>query len=76
MAIATQRRGLAAVTGLGLAAMTAIPAMAQDVLGDLPVIGKPVDGGMGFQPASSYRLTMCIEIFESIKLLYKHRLII
>ncbi|MBP6678178.1 MAG: cytochrome c oxidase subunit II, partial [Paracoccus sp.] len=53
MAIATQRRGLAAVTGLGLAAMTAIPAMAQDVLGDLPVIGKPVDGGMGFQPASS-----------------------
>ena len=53
MAIATQRRGLAAVTGLGFAAMTAIPAMAQDVLGDLPVIGKPVDGGIGFQPASS-----------------------
>ncbi|MFO1139081.1 MAG: cytochrome c oxidase subunit II [Paracoccus sp. (in: a-proteobacteria)] len=53
MAIATKRRGLAAVTGLGLAAMTAIPAMAQEVLGDLPLIGKPHDGGMGFQPASS-----------------------
>ncbi len=53
MAIATKRRGLAAVTGLGLAAMTAIPAMAQEVLGDLPLIGKPHNGGMGFQPASS-----------------------
>lgn len=53
MAIATMRRGFAAVTGLGLATMTAVPAMAQDVLGDLPVIGKPVNGGMGFQPASS-----------------------
>ena len=53
MAIATKRRGLAMVTGLGFAAMTAIPAMAQEVLGDLPVIGKPVDGAMGFQPASS-----------------------
>jgi len=28
-------------------------AMAQDVLGDLPVIGKPRPGGIGFQPASS-----------------------
>ena len=27
--------------------------MAQDVLGELPVIGKPVNGAMGFQPASS-----------------------
>jgi hypothetical protein len=53
MAIATMRRGLAAVTGLGLAGMVAAPAFAQDVLGDLPVIGKPVNGGMGFQPASS-----------------------
>ncbi len=33
--------------------MTAIPAMAQEVLGDLPLIGKPHNGGMGFQPASS-----------------------
>jgi cytochrome c oxidase subunit 2 len=53
MAIATRRRRLAAVTGLGLAAMAAVPAMAQDVLGELPVIGKPRDGAMGFQPASS-----------------------
>ncbi|MBB1490426.1 cytochrome c oxidase subunit II [Paracoccus sp. MC1862] len=28
-------------------------AMAQDVLGELPVIGKPEPGGIGFQPASS-----------------------
>jgi len=28
-------------------------AMAQDMLGDLPVIGKPEPGGIGFQPASS-----------------------
>ncbi len=27
--------------------------MAQGVLGDLPTIGKPVAGGMGFQPAST-----------------------
>lgn len=53
MAIATMRRALAAVTGLGLAGVMAAPAFAQDVLGDLPVIGKPVDGGMGFQPAAS-----------------------
>lgn len=31
----------------------AAPAMAQDVLGDLPTIGKPVARGMGFQPAST-----------------------
>ena len=53
MAIATMRRGLAAVTGLGLAGMVAAPAFAQDVLGDLPTIGKPHNGGMGFQPAST-----------------------
>lgn len=28
-------------------------AMAQDVLGELPIIGKPQPGGIGFQPASS-----------------------
>ena len=53
MAIATMRRGVAAVTGLGLATVTAMPVLAQDVLGDLPVIGKPVNGAMGFQPPSS-----------------------
>ncbi|WP_245155611.1 cytochrome c oxidase subunit II [Paracoccus ravus] len=53
MAFATMRRTLAAGTGLGLAALAGIPAAAQEVLGDLPVIGKPVNGGMGFQPASS-----------------------
>jgi len=53
MAFATMRRAAAAGTGLGLAALTGIPAVAQEVLGDLPVIGKPHNGGMGFQPASS-----------------------
>lgn len=53
MAIATMRRNLAAVTGLGLSVLSGVPAFAQDVLGDLPVIGKPQNGGMGFQPASS-----------------------
>lgn len=58
MAIATKRRGVAAVMSLGVATMTAVPALAQDVLGDLPVIGKPVNGGMNFQPASSrWRMT-------------------
>ena len=47
---------MAGVTGAGLAAanlLTAGAAMAQDVLGDLPAIGKPVPGGYHFQPASS-----------------------
>ncbi|WP_155095961.1 cytochrome c oxidase subunit II [Paracoccus aestuariivivens] len=53
MAFATMRRVLAAGTGLGLAAVAGLPSAAQEVLGDLPVIGKPHNGGMGFQPASS-----------------------
>ncbi len=53
MAIASMRRALAAMTATGLAAATAVPALAQDVLGDLPIIGTPVDGGMNFQPAAS-----------------------
>lgn len=53
MAIVTMRRAWAAVTGLGLAAVAGAPAWAQDVLGELPVIGKPHARGMGFQPASS-----------------------
>lgn len=53
MAIATMRRRLAAVTGLGLATLAGMPAFAQEVLGELPVIGKPHPKGMGFQPASS-----------------------
>lgn len=42
--------------GLATVALTSIAAsvaMAQDVLGDLPVIGKPTPGGMGFQPAAT-----------------------
>ncbi|SMO62764.1 cytochrome c oxidase subunit II [Paracoccus laeviglucosivorans] len=53
MAIATMRRKFAAVTGLGFAALSGVPAAAQEVLGDLPVIGKPHAKGMGFQPPSS-----------------------
>ena len=34
-----------------LVALTALPAMAQDQLGQLEVVGKPVAGKLGFQPA-------------------------
>ncbi|MBU2957539.1 cytochrome c oxidase subunit II [Paracoccus sp. C2R09] len=53
MAIAMIRRGCAAVAGLASAAALTGAAAAQDVIGDLPVIGRPVDGGMGFQPAAT-----------------------
>lgn len=53
MAFATMRRATVAMTGLGLAALANTSAAAQEVLGELPVIGKPHAGGMGFQPASS-----------------------
>lgn len=36
-----------------LAAFAAPAALAQEVLGDLPVVGKPIPGGMGFQPAAT-----------------------
>ncbi|PWR00775.1 cytochrome c oxidase subunit II [Meridianimarinicoccus roseus] len=42
--------------GLATAALTALAApaaLAQDVLGDLPVVGKPIPGGTGFQPAAT-----------------------
>ena len=41
---------------LGLAAastLTALPAAAQSILGDLPIIGQPQPGGIGFQPAAT-----------------------
>ena len=41
--------GLTALMG-GLAAL---PARAQDALGDLEIVGKPVDGALGFQPAAT-----------------------
>ena len=53
MAKAMIRRAVAAASGLATAGMVASAAMAQDVLGDLPVIGKPHARGMGFQPAST-----------------------
>ncbi|MGZ3215756.1 cytochrome c oxidase subunit II [Paracoccus sp. T5] len=53
MARAMIRRGVAAATGFALAGMLAGTAMAQDVLGDLPTIGKPVPAGTGFQPAAT-----------------------
>ena len=45
-------RVLGASTALA-AVMTAGAAAAQDVLGNLPVIGKPQPGGLNFQPAST-----------------------
>ena len=49
-------RATAALMTAGMAAAnlaTAGTAAAQEMLGDLPIIGKPVAGGIGFQPASS-----------------------
>ena len=51
MANAMIRRAGAAATGFAIAAMLGGAARAQDLLGDLPTIGKPVARGMGFQPA-------------------------
>lgn len=53
MAIAMIRRAAAAASGLAAAGMTAGSALAQDVLGELPVIGKPEPRGVNFQPAAT-----------------------
>ena len=53
MAMTMIRRGYAAVAGLASTAALAGAAAAQDVIGELPVIGRPVDGGTGFQPAAT-----------------------
>lgn len=53
MAIAMIRRAVAAASGLAAAGMTAGSALAQDVLGELPVIGKPEPRGVNFQPAAT-----------------------
>ncbi|WP_374298606.1 cytochrome c oxidase subunit II [Paracoccus sp. (in: a-proteobacteria)] len=53
MAIAMIRRGVAAASGLATAGMMASSALAQDVLGELPVIGKPEPRGVNFQPAAT-----------------------
>lgn len=51
MAKAMIRRAVGAATALATGGMVASAALAQDVLGDLPTIGKPVAKGTGFQPA-------------------------
>lgn len=51
MAIAMMRRAMTAVTAMGLTAAVAVPAFAQDKIGELPIIGQPINKGMGFQPA-------------------------
>ncbi|AUH32522.1 cytochrome c oxidase subunit II [Paracoccus tegillarcae] len=51
MAKAMIRRATAAATGFAAGGLAASAAFAQGVLGDLPTIGKPVNGGTGFQPA-------------------------
>lgn len=53
MARAMIRRAVAAATGFAAAGMLTGAALAQDVLGELPTIGKPVARGMGFQPAAT-----------------------
>ncbi len=53
MAKAMIRRAVGAASGLAAAGMVASSAFAQDVLGDLPTLGKPVAKGMGFQPAAT-----------------------
>lgn len=53
MANAMIRRAGAAASGFATAAMLGGAAWAQDALGDLPVIGKPVARGLGFQPAAT-----------------------
>ncbi|TBN51300.1 cytochrome c oxidase subunit II [Paracoccus sediminis] len=53
MAIAMIRRAAAAASGLATMGMIASSAAAQDVLGELPTIGKPVPRGVGFQPAAT-----------------------
>ena len=53
MAIAMIRRTVAAASGLATAGMVAGSAFAQDVLGELPVIGKPEPRGVNFQPAAT-----------------------
>ncbi|WP_207101010.1 cytochrome c oxidase subunit II [Paracoccus shandongensis] len=53
MAIAMIRRGVAACSGLATAGMIASTALAQDALGELPVIGKPEPRGVNFQPAAT-----------------------
>ncbi|WP_242626541.1 cytochrome c oxidase subunit II [Paracoccus sediminis] len=47
------RRAAAAASGLATMGMIASSAAAQDVLGELPTIGKPVPRGVGFQPAAT-----------------------
>lgn len=50
MRISTTLTGL---TAAAAATFSATAAMAQDALANLPIIGQPVDGAMGFQPAAT-----------------------
>ncbi|WP_170309511.1 cytochrome c oxidase subunit II [Paracoccus subflavus] len=53
MATAMIRRAVAAMSGLAAWGAVAGAALAQDALGDLPVIGKPQPRGINFQPAAT-----------------------
>jgi len=46
-------RNLKALGFAAAATLTALPATAQSILGDLPIIGQPQPGGIGFQPAAT-----------------------
>lgn len=53
MARATISRICAAASGMAAAAFWGTTALAQEVLPDLPSVGKPVPGGIGFHPAAT-----------------------
>jgi len=44
---------LAKICGLAALASTGVAVRAQETFEDLPVIGKPVPGGVNFQPAAT-----------------------
>ncbi len=48
-----QMRSPKALVTAAAAILTALPAGAQSILGELPIIGQPQPGGIGFQPAAT-----------------------
>ncbi len=46
-------RRFASLSVIAGATLAALPAVAQAVLPDLPIMGRPVDGAMGWQPAAT-----------------------
>jgi cytochrome c oxidase subunit 2 len=53
MAVTKEREPTMRLTSLALAALTGLASAGAALAQDLPVIGRPVDGAMGFQPAAT-----------------------